>query len=233
MYINATLWQPRAGIFSGSQSADEDYYEPGPYSHSRASRPPPHVDTTVYAAWNARMISSYLLAAQVLKHPSLDTMALQALDWVHKHMPHVTGGVYHAAFNGHVALAGQLADQVWMTRALLDTYERHGQKKHLETAIAIMHFACEELLDEESGLFYDYPQDPNASGKLQQREQPLTENAVAAECLLQMAAYSKRQNLRDTGLLVLSGCLEKYRRTGIQGAIYACVVKRAIENQWL
>src|SRR5205085_2271964 len=40
-YVNATLWQPQIGIFSGSQSADEEYYEPGPYS--RASRQAPSV----------------------------------------------------------------------------------------------------------------------------------------------------------------------------------------------
>jgi hypothetical protein len=48
-----------------------------------------------------------------------------------------------------------------------------------------------------------------------------------------MSVYSKRHNLHDTALLVLSGCLEKYRRTGIQGAIYACVVAQSIENDWL
>jgi uncharacterized protein YyaL (SSP411 family) len=72
-YLNATLWQPRMNIFSGSQSADEEYYEPGTYS--RASRPAPQVDMTVFTSWNARMISSYLLASQVLHQPSLDAMA--------------------------------------------------------------------------------------------------------------------------------------------------------------
>jgi uncharacterized protein YyaL (SSP411 family) len=120
-----------------------------------------------------------------------------------------------------------------MTRALLDAYERHGNKRHLETAIALMYFACQELLDEQNGLFYDYPEAPSAIGRLALREQPLIENAIAAECLLRMAAYSKRQNLHDTGMLVLSGCLDKYRRAGIQGAMYACVVQRAIENKWL
>ncbi len=93
--------------------------------------------------------------------------------------------------------------------------------------------SCQELLDEETGLFYDYPADDHAMGRLAIREQPLTENALAAECLLRMYEYSKRQSLRDTGLLVLSGCLDKYRRTGIQGAIYACVVSRSIEKEWL
>ncbi len=231
LYSNNILWQPDVGIFSGSQSADEDYYEPGPYS--RASRQAPYVDKTICTAWNARMISSYLLAAKVLRYPSLETMALRALDCLCEHMMHRNGSIYHYAINGHPALPGQLSDQVWMTRALLDAYELHGRKYYLETAIALMHFACQELLDEHNGLFYDCPADDEAPGRLSLREQPLTENAIAAECLLRMSVYSKRQNMHDTALLVLSGCLEQYRRTGIQGAIYACVVAYAIEHGWL
>jgi uncharacterized protein len=231
LYINSTLWQPNTGIFSGSQSADEEYYDPGPYS--RASREAPQVDATVYTSWNARMISSYLLAARVLKLPSLDAIALRALDYLIEYMVHHDGCMHHFSFDGHIGLPGQLADQVWMTRALLDAYEIHGRKSYLETAIALMHYACQELLDGESGLFYDYPSDPHAVGRLELREQPLTENALAAECLLRMAAYSHRHNLHDIALLVLSGCLEKYRRTGIQGAIYAWVIANATEHGWL
>lgn len=231
LYCNTVLWQPDAGVFSGSQCADEDYYEPGPYS--RATREAPLVDTTVYTAWNARMISSYLLAANVLNYASLSVMALRALDTICEQMMHPSGSVYHYAYEGRAYLAGQLADQVWLTRALLDAYEMHGRKQYLETAIALMHFACQELLDTQSGLFFDSPYDPEAIGRVAQREQPLTENAIAAECLLRMAVYSKRQTMRDTALQVLSASLEKYQRTGIQGAIYACVVAQASENHWL
>lgn len=230
-YINATLWQPRTGIFSGSQSADEEYYEPGAYS--RATRQAPPVDTTIYTSSNARMISSYLLGTQVQGDSSMGQMALQALDWLCEHMVHREGSMYHYFFNGHAGLPGQLTDQVWMTRALLDAYDLHGRKAYLETAIALMHFACEELLDGQDGLFYDYPEQPDAEGRLCLREQPLIENALAAECLLRMAAHSRRSHLRDTGLLVLYSSLEKYRRAGIQGATYACVVAQAVESGWL
>jgi len=231
LYINNKLWIPEIGAFAGSQSANEEYYEPGPYS--RASREAPHVDKTLYTAWNARMISSYFLAAKVLNYPSLNTMALRALDYLCEHMVHQEGCMYHSSMQGYTDLPGQLSDQVWMTCALLDAYELDGQKSYLEMAIALMHFACQELLDQQSGLFYDYPETPLAVGRLSLREQPLTENAVAAECLLRMSEYGKRQNLRDTALLVLSGCLGKYRRTGIQGAVYARVVAQAIESKWL
>ena len=230
-YINATLWQPKAGVFSGSQSADEEYYEPSAYS--RASRQAPGVDTTVYTSWNARMISSYLLAGQVLNNPALTAMAMRALNWLGEHMVHRSGCMYHYALNERAGLPGQLADQVWMTRALLDAYDVEPRKIYLEMAIELMHYACEELLDEQSGLFYDYAEDAWAEGRLVLREQPLIENALAAESLLRMSAYSKRKHLKDTGLLVLSGCLDKYRHTGIQGATYACVVAQAVENQWL
>ena len=230
-YINEVLWQPRIGIFSGSQSADEEYYEPGTYS--RVSRQAPPVDTTVYTSWNARMISTYLLGGQMLHTPSMKTMAIRALDWLCEQMVHSSGSMCHDMLNGQSQLPGQLADQVWMTQALLDAYDLNERKAYLEMAVALMHYACQELLDEQSGLFFDYPEDPQAEGRLAIREQPLIENALAAECLLRMSVYSKRQSLRDTGLLVLSGCLDKYRRTGIQGAAYACVVAQATANKWL
>jgi len=179
------------------------------------------------------MASTYLLAAQVLQHPSLDTMALTILDWLCEHMLHDKGYVYHYAVDGHVALSGQLTDSIALTRALLDAYERHATKKYLHTATMLMQFACQELLDEESGLLYDGPYDEHAVGRVAMRMHPLTENALAAECLLRVATYSEQKNLRDTGLLILSKCLALYRRTGIQGAIYASVVLRAIENKWL
>jgi uncharacterized protein len=229
-YMNTTLWQERVGVFSGSQSADEEYYEPGLYS--RATRKAPPVDTAIYTASNARAISSYLLGARVLGDASMETKALRALDWLCEHMVHREGSMYHYFLNGYTGLPGQFADQVWMTCALLDAYDLHKRKTYLETAIALMYFACEELLDGQNSLFYDYRESPDAQGRLCLREQPLIENAIAAECLLRMAAYSKRSHLRDTGLLVLYSCLEKYRRAGIQGATYACVVAQAIESGW-
>lgn len=231
LYCNSTLWLPRVGVFAGSQRADEGYYEPALYS--RATRKMPGIDTTVYTSWNAHMASTYLFAAQVLQLPALDTMALSILDWLCEHMVHCEGYVYHYAVNGHVALSGQLADSVALTRVLLDAYERHSTKKYLDTALSLMQFARQELFDEESGLLYDGPYDEHAVGRAALRMHPLTENALTAECLFRLATYSEQKDLHELGLLILSNCLALYRRTGIQGAIYASIVLRAIENKWL
>lgn len=230
-YINTHLCQAADGVFSGSQSADEEYYEPGNYS--RASRQSPPIDKTVYTAWNARMISSYLLAARILQQPALETMALRGLDWLCEHMMYRDGSICHCFLHGHPGLPGQLADAVWMARALLDAYELREQRSYLDTAIALMHFACQELLDEQSGLFYDYSANLQTEGRLAIREQPLVENALAAECLLRMAVRSRRKNLHTTGVLVLTGCIEKYRLAGIQGVTYACVVAEAVAHAWM
>ena len=232
LYCNATLLQPEMGVFSGSQSADEEYYEPALYS--RATRQRPAVDTTVYTAWNARMVSAYLLAAQVLKQPYLDAIALKALDWLCKHMLTCDADVlYYAMRGGKAGLSGQLTARVWLMRALLDAYERHGTKKYVETASKIMEKTCQDLLDKESGLFFDIPYDECAIGRLSQRMQPLTENALAAECLLRIAEYRTRHEAHEQGLRVLSASLSQYQRTGIQGALYAGVVLEAIEKRWL
>ena len=230
-YCNTTLWLPTSGVFSGSQSADEQYYEPALYS--RGTRTKPGIDTTVYTSWNAHMVSTYLLAAHVLQHPSLSAMALKTLDWLCEHMIDTEGRIYHYAVHGSVALSGQLTDYVWMMRALLDAYERHNSRKYLETATALMNFVCRELFDEESGLFYDGSYDEHAVGRVATRMHPLTENALAAECALRIATYTEQQQLHDRGLRVLSHCLDMYRRTGIQGASYALIVLHAIENRWL
>lgn len=231
LYLNSALWQQDKGIFSGSQSADEEYYEPGPYS--RASHKPPHVDKTVYTAWNARVISSYLLAAQVLNYPSLDTMAIRALDYLCKHMMHHEGSVCHYAVDESVGLPGQLADQVWMIRALLDAYELHQDEHYLETAMILVHYICQALFDQRTGLFYDSPEGPHTLGLLALREQPLTENAIAAECLLRLSLSKERHDFYDMGLQVLLSCFQKHHPTGIQGSMYASIVLRAIDAQWL
>ena len=230
-YCNATLWRPKLGVFGGSQSADEEYYEPALYS--RGTRTKPHTDTTIYTSWNAHIASTYLLAARVLNNPSLDAMALRTLDWLCQHMIRDDGCVYHYAIHENAVLPGQLTDCVWMARVLLDAYELHGAKKYLETANTVMHFVCRELFDEENSLFYDSIYDEHAMGRVAVRIHPLTENALAAECLLRINAHCEQKNLRATGQLVLSNSLATYRRTGIQGATYAHVVLCAIENQWL
>ncbi len=230
-YINSTFWQGDVGAFAGSQSADEEYYEPGLYS--RASKSHPAIDKTIYTSWNARMISTYLQGAQVLNDASLQEMGLRALDWLCEHMVHSGSSMCHYMLNGQAGLPGQLADQVWMTCALLDAYDLTQRKAYLEMATALMHFACRELLDEASGLFYDVPLDAQAQGRLALREQPLLENSLAAAGLLRLAASSQRNNLRDSGLLVLSASLEKYLHAGIQGALYARVVAQAVKNRWL
>ncbi len=222
LYINTHLWLPEPGIFAGSQCADEAYYEPGLYSHTLEEAPP--VDTTVYTAWNAQMISSYLLAARLLKRPSLGTAALNALNWLCQHMISPIGSAYHYAVYTQGELAGQLTDQVWLVHALLDAYEYQGSADYLTMAQKLTKTCREELYNEQSGLFYDIPHDAHAVGRLATQTHPLTENALAAENLLHLAKVTENQEMREMGERVLMRCLEQYRRTGIQGATYARVV---------
>jgi uncharacterized protein YyaL (SSP411 family) len=230
-YVNTTLWRSDIGAFSGSQCADEDYYEPGLYS--RASRTRPLVDCTIYTSWNAHMISSYLLAAQVLGDASLREQALRVLDYLCEHVLSCAGSVFHYEMGGSAFLPGQLTDQVWMIRALLDAYEACGERRYLEIASAIMQFTCHELLDTQNHLFYDYPDSPQEIGLLAVREQPLTENALLAMCAFRIAEYNQLPHFHEMASLLLSACLKKYDQTGIHGIFYAHAVVLANEHKWL
>src|SRR5258708_33480913 len=119
------------------------------------------------------MIEECLVAGKVVDSGVLQGVVIKGLDWLCEHMVHKNGNMYHYMLNGQAELPGQLGDQVWMIRALLDAYDLLERKSYLEMAIALMHFACQELLDDQSGLFYDYVENAQAEGRLAIREQPL------------------------------------------------------------
>ncbi len=230
-YVNTTLWRPDIGAFSGSQCADEDYYEPGFYS--RASRTQPLVDCTIYTNWNAHMISSYLLAAQAFGDALLREQALRTLDYLCEHVLSYQGSMFHYELGGRAFLPGQLADQVWMMQALLDAYDACGVQRYLETASVLTQFACQELLDAQNNLCYDYPDCLQAIGLLAVREQPLTENALLAVCIFRMVEHDQQSPFHAMASRLLSAGLKKYYQTGIHGIFYAQAVALAREHKWL
>lgn len=230
-YVNRTLWQGDTGAFSGSQCADEEYYEPGFYS--RASRAHPVVDIVIYTDWNAHMISSYLLASHLLDDVSLREKALRALDYLYEHMFSSQGCMFHYTIGGRSFLPAQLSDQVWMIQALLDAYATCRDANYLEAARTLIQFVSQELWDTQNSLAYDYPDDAQAIGRLATREQPLSENALLAACAFRIAIIDQHVHFHEMALQILSACLNKYQQTGIYGISYAHVVALACEQRWL
>jgi uncharacterized protein YyaL (SSP411 family) len=119
-YIEGSLADAGQGGFFGSQAADEAYYAAGP--DARAGQARPAVDHCLFADWNGRMISAYLLAADLLGRRDLASFAVRSVERLALAAYRPGGGVAHYV-DTEARVRGLLADQVYMAAALLDAHE--------------------------------------------------------------------------------------------------------------
>jgi uncharacterized protein YyaL (SSP411 family) len=101
------------------------------------------------------MASAYLTAAGALGEPGLRRIALDDLDFIISHMRASDGGFYHVWSRGHAGVPGVVADQVYMTNALLDAFQASGDARYLTQARGLARLIEKEYRDTKSGLLHD------------------------------------------------------------------------------
>jgi len=228
-YMLASLWQADTAGFGGSQDADELYYR-----HDAAGRTQlaePFVDPTIYVDGNALAARALLRAAPILERSELGDRAIGLLSHLlakargSEPMPH------YLLPDGSVADgAPLLADQVGMAAALLDAYEVTGSRHWLSGAQAIAGWAREHLKAPD-GRLYDRLAEPGASPGLLARPLPaLEENALAADVLLRLEAYTGTARYREQALEILSAWAPHYERYGVAGAVYGQTLLRYLDR---
>ncbi len=132
---------------------------------ARRQRSAPGVDRTVFADLNGQMISAYLTAFQRLGDEGARDTALATLDHLLATLRDERGVFAHYRDDGGLRNVGLLADQAWMTRALLDAHAVTAEAKYLQAARALGEYVLGELADPEAGGFFDGPagQTPGAA----------------------------------------------------------------------
>ncbi|MCX6373984.1 MAG: DUF255 domain-containing protein [Actinobacteria bacterium] len=228
-YLLATLWRGGPPAFGGSQDADEHYYcldDAG-----RAELPEPFVDPTVYVDWNALAARALLRAAPVLQRPELTERAVELLGflWERSHRG--------AAMAHYLTTAGEpgsgaplLVDQATMAAALLDAYEVTTERRWLEGAQALAGWAGRHLRAPDSRL-HDRLAEPGASAGLLARPLPvLDENALMAEVLLRLEAYTGVAAWRDQAREILMAWATHYEESGVTAAAYGQALLRYLER---
>jgi uncharacterized protein len=162
---------------------------------ARKPRPTPYIDKTMYVAWNAMFVSTYLDAARVLGGSlgaNCRAFALKTLDRMVKEVWSESRGFGHRI--GGPALEGSLDDQVFSVLALLDAYEATLDPRYFTAAQKTLDLAIARYGDEEGGGFFDRPSDAPPMGGLDVRRKPFQDsptpsaNSVAAIALIRMHA---------------------------------------------
>jgi uncharacterized protein len=177
-YLDRVLRDPKSGLYSGSQDADEHYYSMD--GEERAATPAPFVDRRVYTSWNAALAIGYLEASQRIDRPPLREHAGKLLDHLFRLAYRRGEGMSHAE-----GVGGLLTDQVWSLWAALRAYQAGLGDKWLPVALDLEAHLDERYGDPNAGGYFDHAAS-NALGRLTEPIKPLVENSIAAMALVEL-----------------------------------------------
>lgn len=223
-YMDRWLSDPDTGAFYGSQDADEEFYTLS--AAERAARPVPYVDRTIYTSWNAVAASAYLEASWTIGRPDLAERAGRALEFLWRKCRAPEGGLpFRQAglcrfYDGVPQQPGLLGDQVFMARALLDAYEVLTKPQYLQRAEEVAALLLTRFADSDGG-FYDVWDGHETLGRLEIRQKPIAENAVAAEVLLRLWQLTGHQEYKEAARRTLEAFAAGQEAMGLFAAAYA------------
>ncbi len=119
---------------------------------ARAKRQAPGIDKTVFADLNGMLIDGYLTAFERLGDTEPRDKAIRVLDHLLDTLRDQRGVFAHFRDASGLRKIGMLADQAWMTRALVHAYRVTGQEKYLSAAAVLGDYILKHLTAEDGGL---------------------------------------------------------------------------------
>ncbi|MGH8046210.1 MAG: thioredoxin domain-containing protein [Chthoniobacterales bacterium] len=120
---------------------------------ARESRPKPHLDDKVLAAWNGLMISAFARAGAILGDGAYLDAARRAMNFLREQMFNITTGELLRTWrDGKAGIRAFAEDYAFVIHALLDLYEATFDPEWLEWAITLQAKQDELFFDGNSYL---------------------------------------------------------------------------------
>ncbi len=228
-YLLATLWQADPPAFGGSQDADESYYLLD--AEGRSGLPEPYVDPTVIVDWNALAVRALLRGAVLLQRQDLGDAAIAALARLWETGRRGGAAAHYLTAEGQPAPGSPLlADQASLAAALLDAYEVTAERRWLEGAAELAGWAGEHLRAPDGRLHDRLPTAGDSAGLLGRPLPVLDENALMADVLMRLEAYTGEAKWRDAALEILMGWVSSHEQYGVAAAAYGRALLRYIDR---
>ena len=241
-WLMRDMRDPETGAFAGSQDADKEEAYYGEPLDVRATLPTPYIDRTLYAGWNALMVSALVTRYKITDEQEILEAAIKTFDFLSTALrvsdPTAVGKdadesiaqytiLYHFSSHGNAqGSAGLLSDQTDFIRAAIDLYEVTGDMTYNHMAYNAAEYLLDFLEDTHSGGFYDLRPDPNAIGELARPKKDMTENAETALVLLRLSqmADSDEARFRQAAERALKLFAQDYANTAYFASSYARAV---------
>jgi uncharacterized protein YyaL (SSP411 family) len=156
---------------------------------ARGARRSPFVDKTIYASWNAMMISAYFEFLKVFESDHVLRAAIRSLDRILQEHTLGDGTISHCA--GRQRTDGFLDDQVEVVNALLNAFEVTADHRYLERAMSLMKQTVDRFGDHAQGGFFDTPNGRHGTGLLGIPLKPVQDTPVASANSVAICALNK------------------------------------------
>ena len=191
-YIEQHLFDAARGVFRGRQVG----------VRSGSGTVNWWTDPVVYAARNAVLIRACAAAATRLQDERAARMARAATRFLSENCIDAGGVVDHVCGGAERSVAGLLEDQVLVSAALLDFFDRSGEERFRKQARETIHFMEEHLFDPARQAFFDRPVKMATEGVAWRRLFPYCDRMLPAGNVLAAELYARRGDLVRAGVLL-------------------------------
>ncbi|CAL1527433.1 unnamed protein product [Lymnaea stagnalis] len=171
---------------------------------ARQTRPRPHLDNKMVAAWNGLMISGFARGGQTMNKPDLIERATQAASFMRRNMVlSDTQSLLRSCYTSDnqevsqidIPIQGFVDDYAYVIRGLLDLYEACFDDEWLAWAEQLQNRQNQLFWDNENGGFFSSPEGDNSIVLRLKEDQDGAEpspNSVSAMNLQRLAAMLDR-----------------------------------------
>jgi hypothetical protein len=195
----------------------------------RSTRIRPGTDNKILTAWNALMLQAFAEAARYLQRDDYLDAARRNANFLLENL-YVNGKLLRSWRDGAARHNAYLEDYAALTLALLSLYQSDPHPKWYTAALTLADEMVTHYTDPQGG-FFDTRDDHEAlliRPKDTQDNATPSGNALAANALLQLAAYGDRLELRKTAEDMLAPVLETAVRYPTAFAKWLCAADFAL-----
>lgn len=225
---------------------------------TREQRIAPLRDDKIVTAWNAMMIESLVLAADILQQAKYLVAAEQTANWLWQTNRQANGELWRIHWQGSSSVSANQQDYAYFASALIALYDQTGEQRWLDKAEQLIDIMIKQFWDKSAYGFFmnseaetmammlrpkDVQDNATASAnavavhvlaKLSKRTANLEYADKAATALSAFSGYIKKQPTSHTHLLSAAAALNHAQVGSVQYAAKGAVTiraKRLADNQ--
>ncbi len=217
----------------------------------REQRIAPLRDDKIVTAWNAMMIESLVLAAEVLQQPYYLIAAEKTANWLWETNRQASGELWRIHWQGNSSVSGNQQDYAYFASALIKLYDQTSDQQWLNKAEQLTNIMIAKFWDNSGGGFF--MNNTTETGAMMLRPKDIKDNAlpsanaIAVKVLAQLSkrtanlnypnkatatlttfsARIKKQPTNYTGLLAAAALLNYAEISSTQYAAKGAVITRA------